>query len=439
MQNEDKTPEAEIRNSKSEIRSLRAPRGTEDVFPDEMRLARALEDTGRRLFELYGYGELRIPVFEHMPLFVHSIGETTDIVEKEMYTFEGSENESFALRPEGTAGVVRAYVQRGMDKLGGFSKFWYIGPMFRRERPQAGRMREFYQIGVEALGSQDASVDAETMELAMRYFREVGLEGCTLKVNSIGCLNCRATYREVLRKKLLPARGELCEDCRRRMDRNVFRVLDCKNETCRRIAAALPPMREHLDADCAGHFARVLEFLEAADVPRKVDDHLVRGFDYYTRTVWEIAHASLGARDAVCGGGRYDNLVADTGGTPTGAAGFSIGELPTLMALQRLKVKAPPVPTTRLCLVAIDDSCRKECFRLAAQLRGKGIVTDMDYQARSPKAQMRSANKSGAAFAGVIGPEELRRGTVTLKDMKTGQERSAQAAELAAILTGEKG
>jgi histidyl-tRNA synthetase len=420
--------------NKSKV-EYRAPRGTEDVLPDDMRLIRKLHDTARGLFELYGYGEIRIPTFEQAALFIRSIGESTDIVEKEMFTFQGSEDESFALRPEGTASVVRAYVEHGLDKAGGFTKLYYLGQMFRRERPQAGRSREFYQVGVEALGSYEPSVDAEQMELAMRFFREIGLEGVALKVNSIGCPNCRAAYRDILKKLLEPQRSRLCEDCRRRMDRNVFRVLDCKNETCRAIAATLPPMREHLDKECADHFARVCELLEAAGAAYVIDDHLVRGFDYYTRTVWEIVHRGLGARNAVCGGGRYDNLVADTGGAPNGAAGFSVGELPTMIALKKMEMKPPPAPAVAAYLVAIDDSCRKECFKLALQLREKGIFADLDFQGRSPKAQMRSAHKSGASFAGVIGPDELARGEIKLKNMKTGEEFSVAVSKLALVLT----
>lgn len=433
MSTEDR-PNSQIPNPQSKI-EYRAPRGTEDVLPDPMRLIQKLHDTARRLFALYGYGEIRVPTFEQTALFIRSIGESTDIVEKEMFTFEGSDDESFTLRPEGTASVVRAYVEHGLDKAGGFTKLYYIGQMFRRERPQAGRSREFYQIGVEALGSYDPSVDAETIELALRYFREIELRGIELRINSIGCLVCRATYREILKKILEPQRGKLCADCRRRMDRNVFRVLDCKNETCRQIAATLPPMREHLDKDCASHFARVRELLEIADVTYTVDDHLVRGFDYYTRTVWEILHPALGARSAVCGGGRYDNLVADIGGAPNGAAGFSVGELPTLIALKRMEVSPPPAPPVAVYLVAIDNSCRPECFKLALQLREKGIFADLDYQGRSPKAQMRSAHKSGAAFAGVIGPDELKRGEITLKNMTTGEERLVATSELPQVLS----
>ena len=404
-------------------RRFRAPRGTADIFPDDMRLVHRLEGAARRLFALYRFEEVRTPTFEHTDLFVRGIGEATDIVEKEMFTFGDTEGgESFTLRPEGTASVVRAYVEKGLDRVGGFTRLFYIGPMFRRERPQAGRMREFYQIGAEALGSGEPMADAELIALAMGIFTAAGLDGCVLKLNSIGCPDCRASYRAVLKDLLSPKRAALCEDCRRRFERNVFRVLDCKNEACKAATAGLPPMREHLDAGCAAHFAQVTDLLDAAGVAYQIDDRLVRGFDYYTRTVWEVAHPSLGARDAVCGGGRYDGLIEEIGGAPNGASGFSIGEVPTLLALRNQAVGDGPTEAPDVYLVAIDDSCRREAFRLASRLRAEGIAVDLDCQARSPKAQFRAANRSGARFAGVIGPEELARGEVKVKDMQTGEE-----------------
>jgi len=417
-------------------RVLRAPRGTADVLPAEMPLVRRLEEAARRLFETYGYAEIRLPTFEHAELFERGIGEATDIGEKEMYTFGAEEGDRFALRPEGPAGVVRAYVEHGLDRTGGFTRFYYIGPMFRRERPQAGRMREFYQIGAEALGSADPAVDVELMDLAMGIFREAGLEGCVLKVNSIGCPRCRADFRNILLGLLAAKRDRLCEDCRRRMDRNVFRVLDCKQPTCREIASGLPPIRKHLDADCAAHFDRVLALLDAAGLEATLDDHLVRGFDYYTRTVWEISHPSLGARDAICGGGRYDDLVEQTGGRPTPASGFSIGEVPALLALRQQKVEGTASGPPRIFLVAIDPSCRAECFRTAAMLRRAGVAAELDYQSRSPKAQFRAANRSGAPYAGVIGPEELERGGVRVKEMRTGEERVVAREHLVDHLRG---
>lgn len=418
---------------------IRAPRGTEDTMPEDMPMIGMLESAAKRVFELYGYGEIRTPMFEYTNLFVRSIGEATDIVEKEMYTFAGSGDESFTLRPEGTAPVARAFVEHGLDGPGGFHKFFYIGPMFRRERPQAGRMREFYQIGAEAIGSADPCVDAETIEMAMKILSESGLGDCDLKINSIGCPECRAVYRSTLREALEPRKNELCEDCRRRIDRNVFRVLDCKNEKCREISAEMPAMREHLDENCAAHFNATLELLKNAGVDYNIDDMLVRGFDYYTRTVWEIAHSSLGARDAICGGGRYDNLVEEVGGKPSPAAGFSIGVVPTLIAMNNKKVEPPEQPAPRIYLVAIDDSCRAECFRLAIELRSNGLPAELDYQGRSAKAQMRSANKSGAAFAGIIGPDELADGEILVKNMETGEERKVALGELERSLVCQRG
>jgi len=413
---------------------VRAPRGMADTLPEQMPLVRFAEETARRVFELYGFAEIRTPMFEDTRLFVRGIGEATDIVEKEMYTF-GDDDESLTLRPEATAPVVRAYLEHNMHKTGGFQKLYYIGPMFRHERPQAGRMRQFSQMGVEALGSCDPAVDAETMLCAMQVFSELGLPDCVLKVNTIGNLESRAGYREILRERLGPRLPEMCEDCRSRFERNVFRLLDCKREACKAITRTMPPMREHLGAECREHFEAVLAALDAAGQRYVIDDHLVRGFDYYTRTVYEISSPILGARDAICGGGRYDNLVADIGGPPTGAAGFAIGLVPTLLAMAKQKSEiTPPRPTITAYVAAVDDESRATCFEILQALRGNGIAADMDYQGRSMKAQMRTAGRAGAGFTIVVGPEERSSGQYTVKDMATGNEQRAPLERIADII-----
>jgi histidyl-tRNA synthetase len=267
-------------------------------------------------------------------------------------------------------------------------------------------------------------VDAESILLAARYFAEVGLPGVQVKLNTIGCPNCRAAYRDVLRALLEPRRAELCEDCQSRFDRNIFRVLDCKNPTCREIALAAPPMRDHLDADCRAHFEAVTALLTSAGLPFRIDDHLVRGFDYYTRTVFELSHPALGARDAVCGGGRYDNLVAELGGPQAGCVGFAVGVVPLVLALQKQKAaeSLEPGAGADAYLVAVNDEVRPEIFRIAQKLRAEGIRAEMDYERRSLKAQMRSANKLRARWAIVVGPDELAAGKLRLKDMSTGAE-----------------
>jgi histidyl-tRNA synthetase len=429
------------------IEKISAPRGMPDTLPSDMPLLRRIEETAHRVFRIYGYEEIRTPLFEETRLFVRGIGEATDIVEKEMYTFAdagrdavAASDDSITLRPEGTAPVVRAVVEHELLKQQGFWKLYYVGPMFRKERPQAGRLRQFEQIGCEAVGSGEPAVDAESILLAARFFNEVGLPGVQVKINTIGCPNCRAAYRDVLRQLLVPRRADLCEDCRSRFDRNVFRVLDCKNPACREIARAAPPMRDHLDADCRAHFDAVTALLTRAGLEFKVDDHLVRGFDYYTRTVFELSHSALGARDAVCGGGRYDNLVAELGGPPAGCVGFAVGVVPTLLALQKQNnaQALQPAAGADAYLIAVNDEVRTDIFRMAEKLRAEGIRAEMDYERRSLKAQMRSANKCRARYAIFVGPDELAAEKLKLKVMATGEEKLLTLEEVAALIKVEK-
>ena len=275
-------------------------------------------------------------------------------------------------------------------------------------------------------------MDAESILLAARFYREVGLPGVEVRINTIGCTNCRAGYREVLRGLLEPRRAELCEDCRSRFDRNVFRILDCKNPACREIARRMPPMREHLDPACAAHFEAVAFSLKSAGLEFNVDDHLVRGFDYYTRTVFELSHPALGARDAVCGGGRYDNLVAELGGPPAGCVGFAVGVVPTILALRKTGAGQPPrEPGADVYLIAVNDEVRPQIFDMTETLRGAGVRAEMDYERRSLKAQMRSANRVRARYAIVVGPDELAEGKVKLKDMSSGAEEKLPFGDVA--------
>jgi histidyl-tRNA synthetase len=420
----------------AQFEKISAPRGMPDALPGDMPLIRLIEQTAHRVFQLYGYEEIRTPLFEETRLFVRGIGEATDIVEKEMYTFAEGDG-SLTLRPEATAPVVRSVVEHDLLKQKGFWKLYYVGPMFRKERPQAGRLRQFTQVGCEAVGSLDPTVDAESILLADRFFREIGLEGVVPKLNSIGCPNCRARYRNVLLELFAPKRPELCQDCQGRLERNVFRVLDCKNPHCKEIAREAPPMREHLDADCGAHFDAVLQLLAEAGLRFEIDDHLVRGFDYYTRTVFELVHSSLGARSTVCGGGRYDNLVAELGGPAAGCVGFAVGVVPTILALR--KANAAPEyagPGLDLYIVAVDAEVRKDCFRIAQRFRSAGVKADLDAEGRSLKAQMRSADKLNARHVLVVGPDELRAGRFKLKTMATGEEFVSSLEELIGRLGG---
>jgi len=395
-----------------------------DAMPDDVALVRSVEETARKVFEQAGFEEIRTPLFEDTRLFVRGIGEATDIVEKEMYTFAGGDGEeSLTLRPEGTASVARAVVEHDLLKKRAFWKLYYMGPMFRKERPQAGRLRQFDQIGCEAVGSSEPLVDAECIVLAHRFFRSVGLDDVRVKLNSMGCATCRGEYRKALRAALEPRRPALCPDCQARFERNVFRVLDCKQTRCREVAQAAPPLRDYLDAECRAHFEAVLGLLGDVGLPFVLDDKLVRGFDYYTRTVFEISHPALGARDAVCGGGRYDNLIAELGGPQAGCVGFAVGVVPTLLALKRTQ-RGSAAPARRLAafVVAVGEEQRRECFRAVVRLRDAGFPADLDCEGRSLKAQMRAADRSGARFTLVIGPDEMAANRIRLKDMRSGEE-----------------
>jgi histidyl-tRNA synthetase len=404
---------------------IRAPRGTEDILPEQLPLQRFIEDTARRVMELYGYREIRTPVFEDTGLYARTTGETTDIVEKEMFSINAGQEGSFVLRPEGTPGVVRAYVEHEVYKVRKFEKFHYIYHIFRYERPQAGRMRQFDQIGAEAIGSYDPLVDAETILLAAAIFDAIGLEGCKIRLNSFGCEKCRPAYRVALRKAVGGKEDGLCANCRRRLDRNIFRLLDCKEERCKEITTALPSIREYLDDDCRTHFAKVCETLDANGIVYQLEDRLVRGLDYYTKTVYEFAHESLGARDAVCGGGRYDGLVEQLGGPPTGGVGFAIGVVPTLLALKNTGKDAPAAAVPKgltLFLATIGDEDRPYCFSLLRRLRAAGVAADLDFEGRSLKAQMRAANRAKARYVIVVGPDERASKKFKLKEMATGKE-----------------
>ncbi|MFH1227121.1 MAG: histidine--tRNA ligase [Planctomycetota bacterium] len=409
----------------------KAPLGTEDILSDKMPLWRFVEDTARDILERYGFSEIRTPIFEYTSLFNRSIGEVTDIVEKEMYTFQrnNEDKDSITLRPELTASVVRAYLEHNLDKIKRFQKLYYIGPLFRHERPQKGRKRQFHQMGVEALGSTDCLLDVEVIDLAVSFFDALGITDCQLKINSIGCPACRDIYREVLKKALEGAKASLCTTCQERYQRNVFRILDCKNPECRQVASGVEPFEKHLCIGCRKHFDGVKAGLDASGIKYQVSPQLVRGFDYYTRTIFEITHGSLGAQDAICGGGRYDNLIEEMGGEPTGAVGFALGLERTIMALESAKATVPAGPAPKVYIVTTGEAHRPMAFKLVKELRKRGVSADMDYELKSIKAQFRSADKIGSRFVATIGDEEAQKGTIKLKDMDKRQEQEINIHE----------
>ena len=399
---------------------VRCPLGTEDILPEQALVWQKVEQAARGVFARYGYGEIRTPIFESTRLFVRSIGETTDIVEKEMYTI-GEGDDSLTLRPEATAPVVRAYLQHNLHKTKAFQKLYCIGPMFRHERPQAGRKRQFHQIGVEAIGATDPLLDAEVIHLACCFFDEISLAGYTVRLNAIGTPESRGTYRDLIKAELSARADALCPDCRRRLDRNVFRALDCKNRGCIAITRQLPRILDHLPQAERDHFDRVCEALRTAGAVFQEDPYLVRGFDYYTGAVFEVTHGGLGAQDALCGGGRYDNLIADLGGPSIGAVGFAMGVERILMALEA-SAEALEGPGLDIYLVCLGDAARLAAFGHCTALRGAGLSADTDYEGRSLKAQMRTANKLRARHVGLLGDNELASGVLKLKNMATSEE-----------------
>ncbi|HVY61930.1 MAG TPA: histidine--tRNA ligase, partial [Planctomycetota bacterium] len=391
----------------------RAPRGVDDILPDQVPAWRRIETTARDVCERYGYREIRIPLFESTELYVRGMGEVTDVVEKEMFCVsgsakaapEGKEREDFSLRPEFTAGIVRAYREHSLDKRVGFMKVYAMGPLFRYERPQKGRLRQFHQINVEALATSDPYVDVEAIALARDIVTGLGIPGFRVRLNSIGheAPECRQAYRDLLKERLAPRLGELCDLCKQRYERNIFRVLDCKR--CAEKTADLPPMAEHLCAPCAEHFATVKAGLERLDVRFAVDARLVRGFDYYTHTVFEFPCDRLGAQDALGGGGRYDKLIPDMGGPDVGACGFALGMERILLALADPAEKqagAPAAVAVRPKAVFVaatpDPRARGAAFDLAQRLRAAGLEADLDHEGRSLKSQLKGANKEGFGF-----------------------------------------
>jgi histidyl-tRNA synthetase len=414
--------------------TYRGPRGTRDILPEEVGLWRHLEETARAVFTRAGYGETRTPIFEDTELFVRSTGEDTDIVEKEMYTLERADGTSITLRPEGTPSIARAYIEHDLAKQAPFRKFFYVGPMFRYERPQAGRSRQFHQAGVEAFGSESPLLDVETIDLAAQFFDAIGLTGYEIRINSIGCAGCRGDFRQLLRARLEGRRSQLCENCRRRFERNVFRILDCKEEACSGIIMTLPVVADHLCPACAEHWRQVQAGLKALGRPYLHDPHLVRGLDYYTRTVYEFVHGGLGARNAVCGGGRYDNLIGELGGSPVGGIGFAVGFEPTVAALsadaRERATKAGSPPGLDAYVVRASDGARLAALQLAHELRQAGFACDLDYEGRSLKAQMRSANRLQARFALILGEDEVAGDTVTVRDMASASQESVPRAGL---------
>lgn len=411
-----------------------APKGTSDMLPETARKWQFLLATAGELFEAYGYEPIDTPMFEATDLFVRGIGEATDIVHKEMYTFLDKGNRSLTLRPEETAPVVRAYIQHNLGATGQLVKLYYAGPMFRFERPQAGRSRQFWQIGVEALGGEAPSVDAEAILLLMRYFSRLGLRDLELLVNSMGCIECRPAYREALAAYLEQHVDELCPDCKRRMKLNPLRVFDCKVEGCVRVMENAPMISDYVCPSCADHFDEVRGLLREAAVEHTLDQRLVRGFDYYTKTTFEVRSPHLGAQNALGGGGRYDGLAEMIGGQRTPGIGFALGAERTMLALEAEGIETPTGSPVHVYLANVDESTRRASFGLLARLREAGISAEIDHMGRSLKGQMKQAGRLRVLFVAILGPDEVAKGECTVRDMESREEIAVPLDRLEAWL-----
>lgn len=408
----------------------KAPRGTRDVLPEDVPEWKFVEETFRRVCSLYGYREIRTPTFEETDLFVRTVGESSDIVMKQMYTFTDPGGDSYTLRPEGTAPTVRAYIEHNLSHRMPIVKLFYIAPIFRYERPQAGRLREHHQAGIEVLGSSDPAVDAEVIMLGYDFLTEVGIFGYEIHINSVGCTNCRPSYRQALIEFLKPIEEKLCEDCKRRLKTNPLRIIDCKEETCRMLTESVPSILSYLCEECRTHHERVLSHLESMGMQYVQDSRLVRGLDYYTKTTFEFLHSSLGAQNAILAGGRYDGLVEECGGKPTPGIGFGCGIERVLILRQRQNLRKDEGSIVDVFICVVGDEVRQCAFKLLHKIRGAGIRADMDYLGRSLKAQMRFADRLGATYAVIIGDEEISKGVATVRAMRESKQQEVPLDEL---------
>ncbi len=400
------------------------PRGTTDLLPAEQRYWRYVESKAVELCQKYGYSRLDTPLFEDSRLFVRSVGEGTDIVDKETYTFQDRGGDSITLRPEGTAPVCRAYLEHGMHNLPQPVRLYYFCPVFRYDRPQAGRYREHHQFGIENLGDEDPLVDAEVIELAWRLMYALGLESVSLHINSIGDGRCRPGYLEALKEYYAGHASKLCGDCRTRLERNPLRLLDCKQESCQPLGIDAPRSADHLCADCQDHWDQLQRYLGRIDIPYRVDHRLVRGLDYYTRTVFEIQPAQEGAQSTICGGGRYDVLIEQLGGRPTPGIGFATGIERIILNLKREEVDVGGEPAPRYMVVSVGEGARDAALHIASRMRNAGVGAILSSGSRSLRGQFRHANALGVEYVVIVGEEELAGGQISVRDMVNGGQET---------------
>jgi histidyl-tRNA synthetase len=399
--------------------NIQAPKGTKDMLPENAYKWQYVENLFRNLCSVYGCKEIRTPMFENTELFIRGVGETTDVVQKEMYTFEDKGGRSITLKPEGTAPAIRAFIEHGLFNEVQPTKLYYFTPCFRYEKMQKGRFREHHQFGVEVCGSKEASVDAEVISLVMRIYSELGIKGVQLKINSMGCPGCRKKYNEALKVFLEPKLDELCGTCVSRFEKNPLRILDCKVNSCKAIVSGAPIISDYICEECATHFESLKKYLSVMDIEYKVDPHIVRGLDYYTKTVFEV-HDKNGI--AICGGGRYDNLIHEIGGPDLPSMGFGMGIERLLMSLEENGIEIPKENYMELYIGSMHAESKNQAIKIVNSLRVKGIKCECDHMERSVKAQMKYANKIGASFTIILGEDEIQSRNAKIKRMFDGQQ-----------------
>lgn len=407
------------------------PRGTNDFLPGEVEKWQYLEGLIRELFANYHYKEIRTPIFEHTELFLRSVGETSDIVSKEMYSFEDKGLRHVTLRPEGTAGTVRAFVENKLFAQSLPVKLYYIGPMFRYDQPQAGRYRQFHQFGCEVLGSADPMVDAEVISFAVDLFTRLGLESLSVLINTVGCDKCRPRYQQALIAYFSQYKDQLCPTCLERLEKNPLRLLDCKEEGCKTVAAGAPTTLDYACDDCKSHFEKVCAYLESIGIKYEVDTTLVRGLDYYTQTAFEVIMNKVGSQqNAICGGGRYNKLVSQVGGDDIPGMGFAAGMERVLLTIQEEGIELPVKTDIDVYVAPLGEAAKAVCFRLTHSLREAGFVVETDYLSKSMKAQMKAADKAGARYTVIVGEDELAKNKAVLRDMATSSQETVPLEEV---------
>ncbi|MDD4686490.1 MAG: histidine--tRNA ligase [Candidatus Cloacimonetes bacterium] len=415
--------------------TYKIPRGTYDILPSDSPKWQYVKSVFRKIADSFGYMEITTPIFELAELFERSSGENSDVVQKEMYRFTDQKGRIFALRPEGTAPVVRSYVENHMDKSGGRSKLYYMGPMFRYDRPQAGRYRQFYQYGIELIGSNHPYYDAEVIAVEMQFLKALGLKNVRLEINSVGCANCAASYDQALRNYYRPHLTQLCPDCQKRFEQKPRRLLDCKVPSCKVFRHNAPSQLDYLDEECRTHFEDTCRYLDKMSINYTINPAIVRGLDYYTNTAFELIVDSLGAQNSIAGGGRYNALISQIGGKDTPAIGFAGGFERLLLALEQEKVPLPNLPNPQVYAIAIGESAQEAILSISQALRNEGIYVEYNPEKASFKAQMKAADASHAAYAIILGDDELANNKIILKNLSTSIQESLNLAEIIRKLT----